>query len=248
MASIASSQTGGIRRDRAFDNYFFSAMAVLILATVFVGFARTYFLAGVFRAHLPNVLIHIHGAAFTCWILLLVMQTALVSAHRIDIHRKLGLAGFALACTMIALGLLAATNSLGRNFAPPGSPFTAQQFYVIPISAMVMFAVLIACAYRYRMKPAVHKRLILLATFALMDAPTGRPPFDVITHHQFLDSIFIYAFLLLLVAYDLWSIRKVHVATILGGLFIFVVTMTRIPIGMTHPWLAFAGWIQHLVR
>jgi hypothetical protein len=248
MASITSPQISGIRQGRKFDNYFFSAMAVLILATVFVGFARTYFLAGVFRAHLPNLLIHIHGAAFTCWILLLVTQTALVSAHRVDIHRKLGLAGFALACAMIALGLAAATNSLSRNFAPPGSPFTPQQFYIVPISAMAMFTVLIACAYAYRMKPAAHKRLILLATFALMDAPTGRPPFDVITHHQFLDCIFVYGFLLLLVAYDMWSIRKLHVATILGGLFIFVVTMTRIPIGMTHPWLAFAGWIQHLVR
>jgi len=247
MATITLPQAG-VRRDRQFDNYFFSAMALLILATVFVGFARTYFLAGVFRAHLPNVLIHIHGAAFTCWILLLVTQTALVSADRVDIHRKLGLAGFVLACAMIALGLLAATNSLSRNFAPPGSPFTAQQFYVVPIASMLMFTVLIACAYAYRTSPAAHKRLILLATFALMDAPTGRPPFAVITHHQFLDSVFIYAFLLLLVAYDLWSIRKVHGATTLGGLFIFIVTMTRIPIGMTHPWLAFAGWAQHLVR
>ena len=32
---------------RQYDNYFFSAMALLILTTVFVGFARTYFLAGV---------------------------------------------------------------------------------------------------------------------------------------------------------------------------------------------------------
>ncbi|HTS08124.1 MAG TPA: hypothetical protein VMP68_21315 [Candidatus Eisenbacteria bacterium] len=237
-----------LRRDRAYDNYFFSAMALLILATVFAGFARTYFLAGVFRAPLPNVLIHIHGAAFSAWILLLITQTALVTAHRVDIHRKLGLTGFALACTMIVLGLLAATNSLSRDFAPPGSPFTAQQFYVVPIAAMLMFTVLIACAYVYRTNPASHKRLILLATFALMDAPTGRPPFAVITHHQFLDCIFVYAFLLLLVAYDLWSIRKVHHATIWGGIFIFVVTMIRVPIGMTHPWLAFAGWVQHLTR
>jgi hypothetical protein len=39
-------------------------MALLILATVFVGFARTYFLAGVFRAPLPSLLVHIHGAVF----------------------------------------------------------------------------------------------------------------------------------------------------------------------------------------
>ncbi len=42
-------------------------MAVVSLIAVFVGFARTYFLAGMFRAPLPNLLVHIHGAAFTLW-------------------------------------------------------------------------------------------------------------------------------------------------------------------------------------
>ena len=75
---------------RRYDHLFFSAMALLILATVFVGFARTYYLAGVFHAPLPSLIIHLHGAAFSCWILLLVTQTSLVSAGRVDIHRRLG--------------------------------------------------------------------------------------------------------------------------------------------------------------
>ena len=83
------------------DNYFFPAMAVLILITVFIGFARTYFLAGMFRAPLPNLLIHIHGVVFLSWILLLITQSTLISAGRPDIHRRLGLAGFGLACLMV---------------------------------------------------------------------------------------------------------------------------------------------------
>ncbi|MGB7820975.1 MAG: hypothetical protein WBL22_02175, partial [Candidatus Sulfotelmatobacter sp.] len=62
------------------DNYFFPGIAILILVTVFVGFARSYFLAGVLRAPLPNLLIHIHGAVFSSWIFLLITQTLLVSA------------------------------------------------------------------------------------------------------------------------------------------------------------------------
>jgi hypothetical protein len=92
------------------DNFFFAGMALLILATVFVGFARTYFLAGVFRAPLPNILIHIHGAVFSAWIVLLITQISLVTAGRVDIHRKLGLWGFGLACLMVVLGVLAATD------------------------------------------------------------------------------------------------------------------------------------------
>src|SRR4051812_6142975 len=91
---------------RRYDDFFFSGIAVLMLATVFVGFAPTYYLAGVFQAPLPNRLIHIHGAAFSCWMLLLITQTSLVSAGRVDIHRRLGVAGFLLACLMVVLGVL----------------------------------------------------------------------------------------------------------------------------------------------
>ena len=59
---------------RRYDHLFFSALALLLLATVFVGFARSYYLAGVFRAPLPTRIVHLHGAAFSCWILLLVVQ------------------------------------------------------------------------------------------------------------------------------------------------------------------------------
>ncbi|HET9307437.1 MAG TPA: hypothetical protein VFO46_15545, partial [Candidatus Sulfotelmatobacter sp.] len=61
---------------RRFDHLFFSTMSLLMLATVFLGFARTYYLAGIFQAPLPSLIVHLHGAAFSCWILLLVTQTS----------------------------------------------------------------------------------------------------------------------------------------------------------------------------
>jgi hypothetical protein len=237
-----------LRRDRAYDNYFFSAMALLILATVFVGFARTYFLAGVFHAPLPNLLIHIHGIVFSCWILLLITQVALVSMHRVDIHRRLGLTGFGLACLMTILGELAAADALGRGEAPPGSGLDPRTFYTVPAIGILIFGALVYFAYRERSHPAAHKRLILIATIAIMDAPTGRLPFAVITGYPHMLSVFVDAFLLLVVVYDLWSLRKVHRATIWASLFVVIVQELRIPIGTTSPWLAFAGWVQHLTQ
>jgi hypothetical protein len=104
---------------RRFDHVFFTSMALVMLVTVFVGFAHTYYLAGLFRAPLPSRIIHVHGAVFSCWILLLVAQTSLVSAGRVDIHRRLGVAGFFLGSLMIVLGVVAATDSLARG-APRG--------------------------------------------------------------------------------------------------------------------------------
>ena len=231
-----------------YDNYFFSAMALLILATVLIGFARTYFLAGVFRAPLPSLIIHIHGAVFSSWILLLIAQTALVTAGRVDIHRRLGLLGFGLACLMVTLGVLAASNSLARGFSPPGSPFDPKTFYAIPIVDMLVFATLVFFAYRARFTPAAHKRLILIATISLMDAPTGRPPFAAVTAHPFLGSTFVAIFLLLIVAYDLWSTRKVHRATICAGLFVLIAQQLQVPLGNTAAWHTFATWAQNLAR
>ena len=67
------------------DDLFFSAMATVALVVMLVGFARTYFLAGLFWAPLPSLLVHIHAAAFILWIVLLITQISLVTARRVDL-------------------------------------------------------------------------------------------------------------------------------------------------------------------
>lgn len=234
------------RRHQRAERIFFSSMAGLVLITVLVGFSRTYFLAGMVAARLPSPLIHVHAVVFIAWVLLLIAQTGFVSAGRVDLHRKLGLAGFGLAVAMVVLGVLAASNSVARGFAPPGFPLGARTFFAVPMSDMLIFSILVFFAHRYRSNPAAHKRLIIIATFALMDAPTGRPPFSAITGHPYMDSVFVVFFLLLVVGYDLMSRRKIHPATAWAGLFVVLVEQARIPIGMTAPWHSFAAWVQTL--
>jgi hypothetical protein len=227
---------------RRFDHVFFSGMALLLLATVFVGFARTYYLAGVFQAPLPSFIIHLHGAVFSCWILLLVTQTSLISAGRVDIHRRLGIAGFLLACLMVVMGVLAATDTLLRNGGPRGLDPLA--FYIVPITDMVIFATLIFFAFRSRSNPATHKRLILIATIGLSIAAIARWP--MVHKVPGRGALISYIFLLMLVAYDLWSTRKVHRATLWAGAFVIFVQQIRLPLGHTAAWHAFASWVQDL--
>src|SRR5271169_6328357 len=86
------------------EDSFFASMAGLILLTVFIGFARTYYLAGVFHAHLPSLLVHFHGAIFTCWIFVCVAQIVLVSSNRIRWHMRFGFIGVILAVLMVLVG------------------------------------------------------------------------------------------------------------------------------------------------
>ena len=250
MATVAARpinplKVGGNLPGRRLDHVFFPAMAVLMLFTVFVGFARSYYLAGIFQAPLPSLIIHLHGAAFSCWILLLVTQASLVSAGRVDIHRRLGIAGFFLACLMVVLGVLAATDALVREAGPAGRD--PKFFYIIPLTDMLIFATVIFFAFRKRSDPAAHKRLILVGTTALLIAAIARWPF-LGQRNPIQAALLSYLFLLILVAYDLWSTHKVHRATIWAAAFLVFVQQIRIPIGKTAAWHAFATWVQNVAR
>jgi hypothetical protein len=230
---------------RRFDHVFFTCMALVMLVTVFVGFAHTYYLAGLFRATLPSPIIHIHGAVFSCWILLLVAQTSLVSSGRVDVHRRLGVAGFFLGCLMIVLGVVAATDSLARG-APAGRD--PQMFYIIPLTDILLFAVPFYFAFRARRDPTAHKRFIYIATIALLTPAIARLPFAFVYRRTSVVALVAEGFLLVLIGYDLWSTRRIHRATLWAGSLLTIVLQIRFPIGKTAAWHTFSAWVQHLVR
>ena len=59
---------------------FYPGLALAMLAVVFVGFAPSYYLKGAIGSRPLPLLFHVHGAAFTAWMLLLVTQAALVAS------------------------------------------------------------------------------------------------------------------------------------------------------------------------
>ncbi len=227
-----------------YDHFFFSSMVVLLLATVAIGFAHTYFLAGVFAAPLRSRILHFHGVVFSCWMLLLLVQTTLVSTHRVHIHRRFGMAGFALAPLVVLFGILAAGDALAH--LGPNPPILFLSFSITPFTDMFDFAVLAGCALYARSNPSVHKRLILMATISMMRAAIFRWPFAFVFHNQIRAILISYAFTLVLVAYDLWSTHKVQRATIWASTLLILVHIVRIPIGQTGAWHAFARWFGSL--
>jgi hypothetical protein len=228
-----------------YDNLFFSGMAAVALIVVLVGFARTYFLAGLFRAPLPNLLVHIHAAAFTLWILLFITQVSLVTADRVDLHRRLGVLGFVLAILMLVLGTLTASDSLARHVAHPGTDTVegVRAFYTVPLGDMLLFPTFFYFGYRNRFQPAVHKRLMWFATLSLLDAGFDRwrifDPYSL----PVVNLICFTPLLLLLIGYDWWSRGKVQRVTIWSAIFMVVVQQIRHPLGHTAAWQSFAAWV-----
>src|ERR1700682_958818 len=88
----------------AYDRVFYGGMAIAMALTVLAGVAPTYYLR--FFGDGPRAtvsggpftsLVHVHGALFTGWVVLFIVQTALVATHRVAVHRRLGVAGAVLA-------------------------------------------------------------------------------------------------------------------------------------------------------
>jgi len=228
-----------------YDHLFFSTLSWLIFLTVFAGFARTYYLAGVVTAKLPSPIIHVHAVVFSSWVLLLIMQTSLAASGRIQIHRQLGIAGFLLASLMIVIGPWAAIDMLLRG-GPVGRDPRA--FFAITLANILIFAVLVVWAFRARRNPPMHKRLIILATTGLLTAAISRWPVAIFHHKTMASMRFSYTFALLVILYDLWSSHKIHRVTLAASAFLIVVGQAAFPIGRTAAWHGFARWVESVVR
>jgi len=238
--------TGIIRRAHGrYENLFFSGMAGMFLVFVFIGFARTYYLAGLFRAPLPNLLLHIHGAVYSAWFLLLIAQTSLVAAQRVHLHRRLGMLGFGLACLMLVLGLLAAADQLARHTANPDTETVEEvrAFYAVPLTDVLMFATFVYLGYRNRFHPPVHKRLMLFATLAMLDAAFDRWPVFAPVSLPIVHIVCFVPLILLLMGYDWWSTGRIQRVTLWSSVALVVVQQARHPIGHAAWWQSFAAWV-----
>lgn len=247
MAGKKNMATPAAIIDRRRERLFYTGMAVAVVITVFAGFARTYYLRPYFASSSLPPLLHLHGVVFTSWLLLLLAQTALVAAKRTDIHRRLGIAGAIVAALMVGIGTATAIIRAKVVEVPPGTP-SPLVFLAIPLGDMLVFSILIVAGFYFRRRADVHKRLMLLATIAILPAATARLPFAFIEQAGpvaffGLADLFIVACLL----YDVVVRRHLHRATVLGGLLIVISQPLRIFIGSTNAWLTVATWLTQWV-
>jgi hypothetical protein len=228
------------------ERAFFVGMAILLCVIVFIGFSPTYFGAGLLRAPLPSPILHFHGAVFTLWMLLFLVQSALISARRVAWHRSLGVVAFCLPPLMIVLGVIAAVDALGRKVSIGGlDPATSS---AIPLLGIAAFTIVIFASWRTRRKPDSHKRLILLATIGLVEAALGRFPWAQMGMPPAAGPVTgLGVLILLVIAYDLISLRRMHRSTMWAAPLTFILGALAVPIGMTHAWHSFAAFLDRTV-
>jgi hypothetical protein len=225
------------------ERLFYTGMAIAIVATVFGGFARTYYLRPYFGAPGLSPLLHLHGAIFTAWVALFLSQTVLVAANRTRIHRRLGIAGAVIAALMLIVGAATAIIRAKLVDVPAGGP-PPLAFLTIPLGDILVFASLVVAGLYFRRRGDVHKRLMLLATISILPAAVARLPFAFIQEVGPL-AFFGLAdlFIVVCLVFDLLARGRAHRATVWGGLVIIVSHPLRLMIGNTQVWIEFATWL-----
>jgi hypothetical protein len=243
VSTVSTTQYSLPKSGISSERFFFFLMTLLICAAVFYGFGYEFVRFRSETFPFPSLLVYIHASLFFGWMLLLLAQAFLVSAGRVAWHRRLGIAGFFLVCSMPVVGALTATGAVANNRFPPGfgGPLA---FYYDSLASLLAFAGLAYFALRYRKSPQTHKRLILLATLVIGEAGISRWPVHWVQMSHGV-TLVTYSFLLLIVVYDFLSRRKIHPATLWGGSFLVLYEETQSLIGHSQVWQSAASWMLH---
>jgi hypothetical protein len=239
--------TRTIERQRE-DRIFFTGMGLAVAVLVFAGFARTYFLSHWFSppARMPHMtaLLHVHAIVFTLWILLGVVQPALIAGNRHVLHQRLGLFGAGLAFLVWLLGNVVSALAMNVGYRGVGDPYA---FYAVTFFSMQAFGIIVLLGIAKHRNAEAHKRLMLLSSAAILEAAFGRLPLHIVEQAAPL-SFYVgsEAIILAGIVYDRVSRGRVHRVWLLGGGALVASQMLRLAVMQTAPWLAFAHGIAAL--
>lgn len=139
------------------DRYFYFFLSLVVAGIVVAGFSQTVD-RNLFHAAPPKpVLLWIHAAAFSGWVVFFILQSALVRVRKVSVHRTLGWFGAVLGAVMVTLGAVIAVVMGRFDALQLHQPDPA--FLSIPFFDMVAFGTLLGLAIVWRGKPGVAPAL-----------------------------------------------------------------------------------------
>jgi len=215
---------------RARSKYFLGA-ALLLLALVFTGFGRTLFARAFFDVPPIPWYLFVHGFVLASWFLLLVAQTTLVAVDRTDLHRRLGFLGGFIAVALVAMSLVAVRGFAAHvkaNVLSIDETFPIDVVRTIvwtDLAGLLVFSTFVGAALYWRRRSDVHKRLMVLASTAIIGPAVARivsllaPPQAI---GIVLQTSILVGLPLTVLVHDLFATRRVHRATIVALTVYFV--------------------------
>ena len=166
MATRIESRRGVIDAERRF----FLISAWVMAGVIVAGFSARL-ASGRSSFSLP-LIYHIHAFVFFGWVALYLLQTGLVAAGNVRLHRRLGWLAAGWVPVMVALGTILTIVSLRTHGGPPF--FDANEFLVQNILGVLYFAGFAAAAIGMRRRTDWHRRLMYCGMASLTGPGLGR--------------------------------------------------------------------------
>jgi hypothetical protein len=222
------------------ERRYYLIAAVGIIAVVLAGFSIDFDL--LFDMSSLTFLVRAHGLVMFAWVGVFFTQVFLVARHRVDLHRRLGIFGAALALLVVIIGTYTTIVAarLGGDHLPPGMPVVP--FLSLSLLLLLAFAVLVGTGLAMRRRPDIHKRLILLGTVALLDAALARF-IAAYTHSSITPMAARNLLVLTCIAVDTLRCRRLHPAFVAGGLLLLAHPYLSMWLAGTSAWTHFAKWV-----
>ena len=219
------------------NRYFYVGMSLLIAIIVLGGFVPTID-ARLFHPPAPRpAILYVHAAVFTAWVAFFIVQTALVGRRNVKLHRRLGCWGVVLGSTIPLLGI---ATAIVLDRVEGRYDDDAAAFLVVSCYDMLAFAVTFVLAIRWRKKPELHRRLMLIATCGLSSAAIARllpPDASIVWIYVGVDLL-----ILLGMARDLLVARRVHITYLMAfpAILLGQATAMQLMLSRSPTWLALA--------
>ncbi|GGC65287.1 hypothetical protein [Undibacterium terreum] len=213
----------------------FVAVHMLLLCIVLVGFARSFYLRGLFFTQpLPGAL-QLHGIALTLWFGIAVLQGLLVQTGRREWHAKIAWLAIPIVAGVILSGAWVNTN-LALQLTSAKDP--ENMFIWANYMSLLSFVALVAAAVIYRRRLATHYRLMLFASIAIIGPAFARFAFWPVIGLGLgaAPALAVGGMLLLVIlaiCYDLVVLRRVKAATLAGLAGIFVPLIGGLALAIT---------------
>ena len=196
-----------VRRSGRLEKYFYSFMSLLIIVVVVYGFSFTVGKNLINPAVPRPLVLYVHAAVFTGWLVFFALQSALVQVRKVQWHRRIGWFGAGMGIAMIVLGVVTAITMARFNALQLHRSHTDYAL-MIPLFDMLCFTATLGLAIYWRKKPEFHRRLMLIATCALTAAAFGRFPARLLPHQFFYSGVDV--LILVGVVRDLIVTGRVH--------------------------------------
>jgi hypothetical protein len=224
----------------------FPALAISALAAVtVVSFARTYYLKFLFGLSPLTLAAHLHGLIATTWLMLHYTQARLIAAHRVALHKRLGIFTACVGGVLAVHAFHFAVAGVAAGHAPPGR--NPLQFLSVPMGTITMFSLFLASALALRKKREWHKRLMFLASLSLILPAAGRLDSLIMVPLGLPRAVIGFwltlAFVTWAWANDWRKLRRIHPAYVYGGVALVASVPARRALGFTDAWLPIAQWL-----